>query len=260
MQPLPIPRTDLASARAAETVVGSAGGSRRLRDGSRSSQKTGASYANSGDKWGVHQPAVRIFVRNRYLFSSDAFVHHAVMFYAHSGNDDSKADWQPLRAHLFATADLASRLAAPLGLSAAAYAAGLFHDLGKYTPEFQKRLTGAETPVDHATAGARAMLEHLAAGPEDKLMAELIAYAIAGHHAGLPDRKNDTAACLDLRVKQSLPALDPAWKAEIGESVSGLAPPFLRTLRKEDFQFSLSVMGRMLFSCLVDAGAWIEIG
>lgn len=201
----------------------------------------------------VHRPAVRIFVRNRYLFSSDAFVHHAVMFYAHSGNDDSKADWQLLRAHLFATADLASRLAAPLGLSAAAYAAGLFHDLGKYTPEFQKRLTGAETHVDHATAGARAMLEHLAAGPEDKLMAELIAYAIAGHHAGLPDRKNDTAACLDLRVKQSLPALDPAWKAEIGESVSGLAPPFLRTLRKEDFQFSLSVMGRMLFSCLVDA-------
>lgn len=110
-------------------------------------------------------------------------------------------------------------------LSAAAYAAGLLHDLGKYTPEFQKRLTGTETPVDHATAGARAMLEHLAADPENKLMAERIAYAIAGHHAVFPDRKNDIAACLDLRVKQSLPALDPAWKAEIGESVSGLAHP-----------------------------------
>lgn len=52
MQPLPVLRTDLPSVRAAETVVESAGWSPRFRDGRRSSQKTGASYANSGGKSG----------------------------------------------------------------------------------------------------------------------------------------------------------------------------------------------------------------
>lgn len=150
------------------------------------------------------------------------------MYYAHSGSDNSKADWQALRAHLFATADLASQLAAPLGLGAAAHAAGLFHDLGKYTSEFQKRLTGADVRVDHSTAGALAMLGDLAAGA-DKSIAELIAYAIAGHHAGLPDRKNETAACLDRRRETKLPPLDPIWKTEIGDTVHGLAGAWIET-------------------------------
>ncbi|SHO66011.1 CRISPR-associated endonuclease/helicase Cas3 [Pseudoxanthobacter soli DSM 19599] len=175
------------------------------------------------------------------------------MYYAHSGRDGSKADWQELRAHLLATADLASRLAAPLGLAAAAHAAGLFHDLGKYTAEFQKRLTGADVRVDHSTAGAIAMLGDLAAGA-DKSIAELIAYCIAGHHAGLPDRQNDSPACLERRRETKLPALDPIWKAELVTQVSDLVPSFARNYRsREALCFGLSVMGRMIFSCLVDA-------
>lgn len=175
------------------------------------------------------------------------------MYYAHSGRDGSKADWQELRVHLLATAGLASRLAAPLGLAAAAHAAGLFHDLGKYTAEFQKRLTGADVRVDHSTAGAIAMLGDLAAGG-DKSIAELIAYCIAGHHAGLPDRQNDSPACLERRRETKLPALDPVWKAELVTQVSGLVPSFARNYRsREALCFGLSVMGRMIFSCLVDA-------
>ena len=174
------------------------------------------------------------------------------MYYAHSGTPGSTADWHELRAHLFATARLAAEMAPP-GLQAAARAAGLFHDLGKYTTEFQRRLTGAEARVDHSTAGALAMLGDLATGL-DKGIAELIAYAIAGHHAGLPDRKNETPACLDRRRELKLPALDPAWKDEIGDTVRGLVPDFARNYQSREAQaFGLSVMGRMIFSCLVDA-------
>ncbi|MGQ3213408.1 MAG: hypothetical protein ACT6T2_20130 [Shinella sp.] len=42
-------------------------------------------------------------------------------------------------------------MAEPLGLEKAACLAGLFHDLGKYTADFQKRLTGADVRVDHST-------------------------------------------------------------------------------------------------------------
>lgn len=175
------------------------------------------------------------------------------MYYAHSGRDSSKADWQELRTHLFATANLASQMAAPFGLAPAAHAAGLFHDLGKYTAEFQKRLTGADVRVDHSTAGALAMLGDLAAGA-DKSIAELIAYCIAGHHAGLPDRRNDTPACLERRREAKLPALDPVWKAELTTQVSGIVPNFARNYpSKETLSFGLSVMVRMIFSCLVDA-------
>lgn len=144
-------------------------------------------------------------------------------------------------------------MARPFGLAAAAYAAGLFHDLGKYSPDFQRRLNGALAPVDHSTAGARAMMGDLASGLHDRLMAELIAYAIAGHHAGLPDRKSSGSGSLEERLQRPIPALDPVWQTELGESVRDLAPPFLDALRKEDHPFSLSMIGRMIFSCLVDA-------
>jgi CRISPR-associated endonuclease/helicase Cas3 len=64
--------------------------------------------------------------------------------------------------------------------------AGTLHDLGKYTAEFQARLHRGDTPgpiVDHATAGAQ-MATWLVG--IDRHMAELSAYVVAGHHAGLP--------------------------------------------------------------------------
>ena len=96
----------------------------------------------------------------------------------------------------------------------AAYFAGLFHDLGKYSDEFQQRLSGKPLRVDHSTAGAT-MLKNAASEKRDKLIAELIAYCIAGHHAGLPDCLNATPSCLNRRLETDLPALDPIWKEEL---------------------------------------------
>ena len=173
-------------------------------------------------------------------------------YYAHSGRERDRSDWQILHDHLISVATLARDMASPFGLGAAAYFAGLFHDLGKYTAEFQQRLTGADIRVDHSTAGAVAMLGDLARG-RDKGMTELIAYCIAGHHAGLPDRLNGTSACLERRRETKLPALDPIWQSELAAEVSGLVPSFRIKPGREDAAFQYSVMGRMIFSCLVDA-------
>ncbi|MEG9883522.1 MAG: CRISPR-associated endonuclease Cas3'' [Hyphomicrobiales bacterium] len=174
------------------------------------------------------------------------------MYFAHSGKNADRSDWQSLREHLLRVAELAGDMAAPLGLERAAYCAGLYHDLGKYSKEFQQRLRGARNRIDHSTAGAVAIGD-AAKTPEDNPMAELIAYCIAGHHAGLPDRKNASAACLDRRLEADLAQLDPVWRSECPHTVRDLVPKPAKKSGGEDLAFSLSVMGRMIFSCLVDA-------
>ena len=173
-------------------------------------------------------------------------------FYAHSGHNPDKSDWQPLRDHLVSVANLAREMASPFGLGQAAYVAGLFHDLGKYTEAFQQRLTGADVRVDHSTAGAVAMLGDLTKG-RDKGVAELIAYGIAGHHAGLPDRLNAQPSCLNRRIETALPPLDPVWRQALAAEISGLVPSFQIKADPQEAAFQFSVMGRMIFSCLVDA-------
>ncbi|MCO5153542.1 MULTISPECIES: CRISPR-associated helicase Cas3' [unclassified Shinella] len=173
-------------------------------------------------------------------------------WYAHSTADQSKVDWQLLSEHCFGVAVLAAEMAKPLCLERAAFFAGLFHDLGKYCIDFQLRLEGRDVPVDHSTAGAQ-VLSGLAQG-SDKLVAHLLAYAILGHHAGLPDWLNETDACCNMRLKRPL-ALDPAWQDELRPEVSDLLPDMVAQLAKTppEQAFAFAFMTRMIFSCLVDA-------
>jgi CRISPR-associated endonuclease/helicase Cas3 len=175
------------------------------------------------------------------------------MYYAHSTKDGSRSSWQRLQEHLIGTAHRAERLGLRMGVAKAARLAGLLHDLGKYTPQFQARLTGAKARVDHSTAGA-AIVTRLAKG-DDKIVAELIAYGIAGHHAGLPDKQGPSSSTLNDRVKAfSEAALDPAWMQEINPDPTGLLPDFCWRLNdKARFAFQVGFLGRMIFSCLVDA-------
>ncbi|MDO5648696.1 CRISPR-associated endonuclease Cas3'' [Paracoccus sp. (in: a-proteobacteria)] len=98
--------------------------------------------------------------------------------WAHSGRQPDRSDWEPLPDHLHATADLAAELAGPLGLARTAHLAGMVHDLGKFHPDFVKRLMGLPVRIDHSTAGG-AVLMAGATGP-DRIAAELIAYAVLG--------------------------------------------------------------------------------
>jgi len=177
-------------------------------------------------------------------------------YFAHSGSPGDQSDWQSLKDHSLEVAALAGARAKPFGLERAARLAGLLHDLGKYTRSFQRRLSGENIRVDHSTAGAATVLDLVGPNGHDKLMAELIAYCILGHHAGLPNRLGDSS--YDERIDEfnadKLRAPDKLWRSELEFDATRLYPPYfsLASDRKErSFQFGF--MARMIFSCLVDA-------
>jgi CRISPR-associated endonuclease/helicase Cas3 len=188
-------------------------------------------------------------------------------YYAHSRPDADEEEWQLLKDHLTATAELAADLGRPAGLSELARVAGLLHDVGKYAPEFQERLRGASKPVDHATAGAREIVQRFADTPQ-KPLAELISFAIAGHHTGLPDYGSmgdmpGDGTLLARREKKNLKDYS-AYKTEIDVTPIRLKSPQINPVcfRMEDKEepypgFSVAFMTRMLFSTLVDAD-WLD--
>ncbi|MFT3819398.1 MAG: CRISPR-associated endonuclease Cas3'' [Rubrivivax sp.] len=170
------------------------------------------------------------------------------VFHAHSLTDRPEAHWQPLVDHLQAVAALAARFAEWFGGQAFAHAAGLLHDLGKYTEEFQQRIRGQGDRVDHATWGARIAVERF--GP----LGYLIAYAIAGHHAGLADGEGEASRTnLRQRLDAELPTLLDAWRHELDLPQTLQAPAGMKPKSAAQANFMLSLLVRMLFSCLVDA-------
>jgi CRISPR-associated endonuclease/helicase Cas3 len=138
------------------------------------------------------------------------------------------------------------------GAQRAAALAGILHDLGKYSAAFQRRLDGSGEAVDHSTAGAK-HVGRLVVGGADRGMAELIAYAIAGHHAGLPDREGEVGSLTE-RLDKPIEPLDPAWPQELSPEPTDLMPNFRWEERdRSRLAFQLGFLGRMIFSCLVDA-------
>jgi CRISPR-associated endonuclease/helicase Cas3 len=99
-----------------------------------------------------------------------------------------------LRDHLTATAERAAAFAEAWGATEAARLCGLWHDLGKYAVEFQEmiRNVDADAHVETAPYDGRRRIDHSSAGAQHAVerfgrFGRLLAYAIAGHHAGLPD-------------------------------------------------------------------------
>lgn len=146
---------------------------------------------------------------------------------------------QTVQEHLEGTAKLAADFARPFGEESQAYLAGLLHDIGKYSDDFQRRLTGGPK-VDHSTAGAKVAFS---------LHQTEVAFAVAGHHGGLPDGggKSDPpdAATLFGRRKKEVPPCED-WRREI-TLPEAHRPAFLKD------NFSAAFYIRMLYSCLVDA-------
>ncbi|AZB56790.1 CRISPR-associated helicase Cas3' [Cereibacter sphaeroides] len=176
-----------------------------------------------------------------------------VQFYAHSGHRDDRTDWQTLPDHLAAVERLARARAAPLGLSEAAGIAGRLHDLGKYDPAFDRVLRGENLHVDHSTAGGRALLDPVPAGLRP--VAEVLAYAILGHHAGLPDKVSEDSSCLERRIASAPHNLAPEWERHFPIDLAAAGAELRAHVRRDPHKapFDLSVAVRMIFSCLVDA-------
>ncbi|MDD8024525.1 MAG: CRISPR-associated endonuclease Cas3'' [Paracoccaceae bacterium] len=155
--------------------------------------------------------------------------------------------------HLTAVERLAGDRGAPLGLGIASGLAGRLHDLGKYDPEFDKVLRGENIRVDHSTAGGRVLIERAPTGLAP--VAQALAYAILGHHAGLPDKSGAEPGCLDQRIARAAAPLDPDWEAHLPVDYRGVGGELSARMRRDPQKqgFDLSVAVRMLFSCLVDA-------
>jgi len=170
----------------------------------------------------------------------------ACVYYAHSGKETDKSDWQLLSDHLQRVGCIAKENARYFDAEVFAELVGLLHDFGKYTTEFQKRLEGGKR-VDHATAGAQLAVKKWGH------FGKLLSYVIAGHHAGLANGIDDgkDRSTLDARLKKIIPELDAIWENEI-VLPDQLSFPTIKS--KEGFEgFQLAFLTRMLFSCLVDA-------
>ena len=193
-------------------------------------------------------------------------------YIAHARQDSSK-NWHshPLQKHLQKVAQLAKRFAGRYGELFAEYA-GLLHDLGKFQEAFQKYIRNASgfekenahledvestklRKIPHSTAGAKYAVEHL-----NPFFGHLLAYLIAGHHAGLADWYDKGS------LKHRLQQADNELEASLlGLAESGLPKDFFPLsdddLMRDFFAFwedgakleEVHIWLRFLFSCLVDA-------
>ncbi len=176
-------------------------------------------------------------------------------FYAHSGSLNNHDDWQLLVDHSKTVGSIAARNASWFGAEMIARYMGELHDVGKYSLPYLQRLHGG-TRLDHATAGAKIVMQQLG---KTSPLAKLMAYGIAGHHAGLANgieegvERSTLQTRLNLQFGTDIPALDITWQTEINLP-STLPVPAIKPANNSAFHgFQLAFLTRMLYSCLVDA-------
>ncbi len=163
-----------------------------------------------------------------------------------------------LEEHLKNTARLAEAFAEKFNSGQWGYVAGLLHDIGKSKPGFQeyiRRVTGYDIEHfnfegrikrgEHSTSGAKLAEDYFGA------KGRVLAYCIAGHHAGLPDWYPDEAggqSSLNFRINNA--------------DIKGLMPEIVKGFEKKKLEIpwkfsrnnlDMALWIRMLFSCLVDA-------
>ena len=164
-----------------------------------------------------------------------------------------KADgtFQELIEHLTGVSKRAATFAEGFGAEEHARRTGMLHDIGKYSPAAQQRQRDPEhtAKIDHATAGAQ----------EARRLGDIAgAFAIAGHHGGLPDpgtRLSVDASTLFARLNKSLTGkMDPSnWRSEQDPITGDVLPVWFKQVPRPRMGFVNAMYTRMLFSCLVDA-------
>ena len=174
-----------------------------------------------------------------------------MLHYAHSSDRD-ELEWHSLREHLTETGARAGGFLEPVGCADMARTAGLLHDLGKYSREFQSRLRGGPH-CDHSTAGAMVAIEKYGHGDARRASpGKMLAFAIAGHHAGLADGIGgaEPRALAD-RLQADIPEVAPVWRQEL--SLPAISSLPLKPRDREMAGFCAAFATRMVFSALVDA-------
>jgi CRISPR-associated endonuclease/helicase Cas3 len=196
---------------------------------------------------------------------------------AHIRSENGHLIPHDLEDHVRGVSKLAAEFAAEFGASPWAALAGLWHDLGKYRDGFQRYIWQCGDPdahiegrvagpdKTHSAAGALWAQQYLheTHGKAGQVIARVLSYLIAGHHAGLADWLGANAS-LHNRFAQSDAAreLSTTLAADIPSAVLKPVAPIPEVsdlLRYRDDAFPEMIPGRfalwvrMLFSCLVDA-------
>jgi CRISPR-associated endonuclease/helicase Cas3 len=177
-------------------------------------------------------------------------------FIAHiKKSKESNFEFQTQEEHLYGTAELATQFASKFNNSEWGKLLGLWHDIGKYSKEFQDYIkvnSGYEEDdqkkpkTDHTSAGAIFAKEIL---PQ---MWPPVSYCIAGHHAGLLNFHPELGISGDLRNRLTKQEFYDKVKNVIPEKMKQIGTlniPTGKTLPPEQMHLWI----RMLFSCLVDA-------
>ena len=181
--------------------------------------------------------------------------------------DEETGREQLLFDHLTGVADLAGRFAAAFGEEAMGRLLGLYHDIGKYSKEFQEYLRADEAEkkrrrgrIDHSTAGAQEIVklgQGTGQGKSSRLskgMAHVMAFCIAGHHGGIPNQgtpanTEEEGTLLGRLKRRKLPDYRAYHEADLPQSL----PPSFLLAQAARAPLSAMLYMRMLFSCLVDA-------
>jgi len=155
-------------------------------------------------------------------------------YYAHSLEGRPTEEWQPLEEHLHNVAKLAAEFARPFGGEEWAKLAGLWHDLGKYSNEFQRKLFEANSiechletkpgKVIHSQAGG-----HLAALKGWRGADRVLSWLIMGHHAGLADFATDRTGAKALEPKTRAPDMSAAALENVPEAITAAGRPVVAT-------------------------------
>lgn len=187
-------------------------------------------------------------------------------YLAHIRYDGEVEVYHLLEEHLTEVGRLAARFAGRYG-GLFAQQVGLLHDLGKAQESFRRYiLTSAREEKEnahienarkgrimHSTAGAKYAITTFKKYP---FIGAILAYLIAGHHAGLADWSDKRSlayrlAHADEELQGSLDTGFPIQNFVLAEDALG--QELVKFFSKGTMREELHVWMRMVFSCLVDA-------
>lgn len=173
-------------------------------------------------------------------------------YLAHSDKENGLK--QTVLEHAIGTANCAEKFASSFTLPIYGKILGLYHDIGKFSKEFQNYLLygGVKGSVDHTGAGS---IEIFKTGLNSKNPTFfLLAMCIAGHHGGLPDMgdnpKTSEKGTLLYRLNNSSFPDYVVYKEYLPSIKSEDVPDITKNLTTA---FAQMFYVRMLYSCLVDA-------
>ena len=117
---------------------------------------------HTGNRTSVHKENLHLQTKPLYstscYFDSPAF-QACMTHYAHSLPDQPTSKWETMREHENLVAKYCRKFLERIDPALTPWGdlLGKWHDLGKYHPDFQKKLHGKRIQIEHAGAGARSV-------------------------------------------------------------------------------------------------------